>query len=99
MEAVIVRGSGFAVRQTGGYKLAMARPLRWQFAGAVYHVTSRGSARQKILFNDADRKLFLKTLAHVVSSQGLTSPVFSYMEELQRPFTEASASKESFPGY
>ena len=40
---------------------------RLQFAGAVYHVTSRGNARQKIFFNDADRELFLKTLAHVVS--------------------------------
>jgi REP element-mobilizing transposase RayT len=45
----------------------MARPLRVEFAGAVYHVTSRGNARQKIFFNDADRELFLKTLAHVVS--------------------------------
>jgi len=45
----------------------MARPLRLQFPGAVYHLTSRGNARQKIFFNDADRQLFLKTLAHVVS--------------------------------
>jgi len=45
----------------------MARPLRLQFAGAVYHLTSRGNARHKIFFNDADRELFLKTLAHVVS--------------------------------
>ena len=26
----------------------MARPLRIEFPGAVYHVTSRGNARQKI---------------------------------------------------
>ena len=45
----------------------MARPLRLEFAGAVYHLTSRGNARQKIFFNDADRELFLQTLAHVVS--------------------------------
>jgi len=38
-----------------------------EFAGAVYHLTSRGNARQNIFFNDADRELFLKTLAHVVS--------------------------------
>ena len=30
-------------------------PLRFQFAGAVYHLTSRGNARQKIFFNDAER--------------------------------------------
>jgi hypothetical protein len=45
----------------------MARPLRLQFTGAVYHVTSRGNARQKVFFNDADRELFLRTLSDVVS--------------------------------
>ena len=45
----------------------MARPLRLQFAGAVYHLTSRGNARQKIFFDDGDRELFFQTLAHVVS--------------------------------
>jgi len=45
----------------------MARPLRLEFAGAIYHVTSRGNARQKVFFTDADRELFLHTLAGVVS--------------------------------
>jgi REP-associated tyrosine transposase len=45
----------------------MARPLRLQFPGAVYHVTSRGNARQKVFFTDADREQFLPTLADVVS--------------------------------
>ncbi len=45
----------------------MARPLRLEFAGAVYHLTSRGNARQKIFFNDDNRESFLQTLAHVVS--------------------------------
>jgi hypothetical protein len=34
----------------------MARPLRIEFAGAVYHVTSRGNARQDIVRDDLDRK-------------------------------------------
>jgi REP element-mobilizing transposase RayT len=45
----------------------MARPLRLGFSGAVYHLTSRGNARQKIFFNDADRELFVETLAQVIS--------------------------------
>ena len=45
----------------------MARPLRLQFPGAVYHVTGRGNARQKVFFTDADRELFLRTLSDVVS--------------------------------
>ena len=44
----------------------MARPLRLEFPGAVYHLTSRGNARQKVFFTDADRELFLSTLSGVV---------------------------------
>jgi putative transposase len=48
----------------------MARPLRLEFPGAVYHVTSRGNARQKVFFADADRALFLNTLSWVVRRYG-----------------------------
>ena len=48
----------------------MARPLRLEFAGAIYHLTSRGNDRQKIFFTDADRELFLNTLSGVVSRYG-----------------------------
>ena len=37
----------------------MARPLRLEFPGAVYHLTSRGNVRQKIFLSNADRELFL----------------------------------------
>jgi REP-associated tyrosine transposase len=40
----------------------MARPLRIQFAGALYHVTSRGNARAPIFLGDSDRHLFLDVL-------------------------------------
>ena len=45
----------------------MARPLRLEFPGAIYHLTGRGNARQKVFFTDADRELFLSKLAGVVS--------------------------------
>lgn len=41
----------------------MARPLRLQFAGALYHVTSRGNGRADIYFTDADRSAWLAVLA------------------------------------
>lgn len=44
----------------------MARPLRLEFAGALYHVTSRGNARQDIYKTDDDRKEFLHILAEVI---------------------------------
>jgi REP element-mobilizing transposase RayT len=43
----------------------MARPLRIEYDGALYHVTSRGNERKPIFKNDSDRKLFLDTLALV----------------------------------
>ena len=44
----------------------MARPLRIEFPGAVYHVTSRGNARADIFEADGDRETFLKILGLVV---------------------------------
>ena len=44
----------------------MARPLRIEYAGAVYHVTSRGNARQAIYLDDKDRLRFLEILQQVV---------------------------------
>lgn len=32
----------------------MARPLRIEFFHAIYHITSRGNARQRIVKTDAD---------------------------------------------
>jgi putative transposase len=48
----------------------MARPLRVEFSGAIYHLTSRGNARQRVFFTDTDRELFLDTLSQVVSRYG-----------------------------
>jgi putative transposase len=48
----------------------MARPLRLEFPGVIYHLTGRGNARQKIFFRDADRQLFLDVLARVVGRYG-----------------------------
>ncbi|WP_247682600.1 transposase [Pseudoalteromonas sp. MMG013] len=43
----------------------MARPLRLEFAGALYHVTSRGNERKPIYLEPADFDLFLAQLERV----------------------------------
>lgn len=58
----------------------MARPLRLEFGGAVYHLTSRGNARQKVFFTDSDRQHFLDTLSQVVSRYGWLCHAFCLME-------------------
>ncbi len=44
----------------------MARPLRIQYPGALYHITSRGNAGQKIYNNKNDYLLFLDELKNVI---------------------------------
>jgi REP-associated tyrosine transposase len=44
----------------------MARPLRIQFPGGLYHVTARGNGRQALFADDTDRECFLGVLASVV---------------------------------
>lgn len=43
----------------------MARPLRIEYDGALYHLTSRGNERRVIFKDDGDRHLFLRILAQV----------------------------------
>ncbi len=43
----------------------MARPLRLEFAGALYHVTSRGDRREDIFLSDDDRNDWLTVLGIV----------------------------------
>jgi len=45
----------------------VARPLRIEYPGAVYHLTTRGNRRENIFFCDEDRKKFLKILGKTVS--------------------------------
>ena len=43
----------------------MARPLRLEYAGALYHITSRGDRREPIYEDDVDRKMFMSLLGQV----------------------------------
>jgi REP-associated tyrosine transposase len=44
----------------------VARPLRIEFPGAVYHITSRGNARQNIFLDERDHAVFLEILCSSV---------------------------------
>ena len=54
----------------GNLGLVMARPLRIEFAGALYHVTSRGNERRPIFRTNRDRQAFLAFLATVTRRFG-----------------------------
>lgn len=40
----------------------MARPLRLEFAGALYHITSRGNCQEAIYESDDDRGVLLSVI-------------------------------------
>ncbi len=58
----------------------MARPLRLEFSGALYHITSRGNAKQSIFLDDRDRKIFLAVLESVVDRFNWRCHAYCLME-------------------
>lgn len=57
----------------------MARPLRLEFAGALYHITSRGNERRPIFRDDIDREMFLTFLAEAVMRFGWSLTAYVLM--------------------
>lgn len=55
----------------------MARPLRIEFKGALYHILSRGNERRNIFFGDADYKVFLGVLEEM--SERFEVDIFAYV--------------------
>ena len=58
----------------------MARPLRLEYPGALYHITSRGNDRKKIFLCDEDRELFLHLLSEVVEKRRWTCHAYCLMD-------------------
>ena len=52
----------------------MARKLRIQYPGAIYHVMNRGDRREEMVRDDLDRHQWLKTLGEALWEDGLASP-------------------------
>jgi putative transposase len=57
----------------------MARPIRLEFAGALYHVTARGDRREDIYEDDADREAFLSLLSVVCERYNWTCHAYCLM--------------------
>ena len=57
----------------------MARSVRVQYAGAVYHVMCRGDRREEIFRDDADRRMFLETLGEACGRSGFRVHAYELM--------------------
>lgn len=58
----------------------MARPLRIQYPGAFYHVTSRGNEQKAIFRSNSDRERFLSYLESAHDRYGATIHVYCLMD-------------------
>jgi putative transposase len=57
----------------------MARSIRIEFEGAVYHVMARGNRREPIFLDEEDRRIFLKTLGEACAMTGWRIPAWVLM--------------------
>src|SRR5436309_9688154 len=53
--------------------------LRVEYAGAIYHLMSRGDRREQIYYDDVDRQDFLKTLAEACQRTGFEVHAYCLM--------------------
>ena len=60
----------------------MARPLRIELAGGLYHVTSRGDRREDIYFGDADRREWLEIFGQVCARFNWTCHAWCQMTNM-----------------
>lgn len=58
----------------------MARPLRIEYEGAHYHVTSRGNERKAVFRDDTDRQKFLELIGRAVEQFGIRVHAYVLMD-------------------
>ena len=63
-----------------GYIGAMARKLRLQYDGAIYHITVRGNGRRRIFVEDTNRERFLWRLAESKEQYGVRVYLYCLMD-------------------
>ena len=66
----------------------MSRPLRIEFAGAFYHVMSRGVAKRDIVVDDVDRRTRLRRLRKTVEIYGWRLHAFVLMDNHEHLFVQ-----------
>lgn len=59
----------------------MARPLRVQYEGALYHVIARGNEKQQIFIDDNDRLKFLSWLKDAIETHNLICHGYCLMDD------------------
>ena len=77
IESTVIDCANFHVKK--GLSLIMGRPLRIEFPGAFYHVTSRGNERKAVFKSLRDREKFLSYLESATELYGAVVHVYCLM--------------------
>ncbi len=76
--------------------MPMARLLRIQYPGALYHVACRGNERKEIYQEDADRKRFLQ----ILSQSPLFTPQAIQLRAHEQPLSSSPKDpRDNFAGF
>lgn len=73
----------------------MPRPKRIHYEGAVYHVTSRGNERRKIVMDDADRWMFVRLLGEIIEENKVVCHAWVLMDNHYHLMLETPAANLS----
>jgi len=74
----------------------MARPLRIEYPGAFYHVTSRGNEQKDVFKSQRDRGKFLEYLESATERYGAVVHVYCLMNNEQSlSFAPGDAGRQS----
>ncbi len=58
----------------------MARQIRIQYPGAIYHIMARGDRKEPIVINDGDRRAFVGTLGEMCERTGIRIYAFALLD-------------------
>ena len=76
----------------------MSRPLRIEYPGAVYHITSRGNEKKPVFKDDTDRQNFLNTIQHVKKRYNWICHAYCLMTNHYHILVETPEDRPSLPG-
>lgn len=69
----------------------MARQVRIEFPGAVYHVMARGDRREAIVRDDGDRGAFMRALGEMCARSGIQVHAYALLDNHYHLIVETPA--------
>ena len=80
----------------------MARPIRIEYPGAVYHVTARGNARMAVFVDYADQmgfggEIFLEKLRPLLDDKSKLTEVPRVQRYVSRPSLDDLLPRDALP--